>query len=160
MDSAKLLGAFLTALLLFAAREVAAVENPPGWQPVVGGIGLVMLAIATAAYFVTMFKYDDLLMPVRMWPSPRQPHSRLPRGFAVRPPSSAAWVLYQNMMQVWLCAFIPATLFAGGGSIAVTVALARPHDLWWLAIAGAIAAVGAMTFVIYRMAQPNLGIGD
>lgn len=160
MDSAKLLGAFLSAVVLFAAREVAGAENAPSWQPWVGGIGLVMLAMATAAYFITMFKYDELLMPVRMWPSPRQPDSPLPRGFAARPPSSAAWVLYQNMMRVWLCAFIPATLLAGGGSTAVTVALARPHDLGWLAVAAAITAVGVVTLVVFRVAKPNLGVSD
>ena len=160
MDSAKLLGAFLTALLLFAARAVAATENAPSWQPWVGGAGVVMLAVATGAYFVTMFRYDELLMPVDMWPSPREPTAGLPRGFVVRPPSSAAWVLYQNMMRIWTNAFVPATLFGGAGAIAVAVALAQPHGLGWVAVVGAVVGVGAATAVIHRLARPNLGVSD
>lgn len=92
MDSAKLLGTFLTALLVFAARELSGVERSPGWYPWVAGLALVLLALATAAYFVTMFLYDELLMPVRFWPSRRPSGRPLPRGFVARPPSSAGWV--------------------------------------------------------------------
>jgi hypothetical protein len=159
MDSAKLLGAFLTALLVFAARELAGAEDPPGWYPWVAGLGLVLLATATAAYFVTMFKYDELLMPVRFWPSPRS-STGLPSGFVLRPPSSAAWVLYQNMTRVWYNAFIPATVLGGAGAIAVTVALIHPDQFWWLAVALSIAAVLAFTWLIWRKAAPNLGISD
>jgi phosphohistidine phosphatase SixA len=160
MDSAKLLGAFLTGVLVFGARELAGAEDPPAWQPWAGGLGLVLLATATAAYFVTMFRYDELLMPVRLWPSPRHPRSGLPRGFAVRPPSSAAWVLYQNMMRIWSNAFVPATLLGGCGCIAVTVALARPHNLWWLAVFTSISALLAVTWLVWRAARPNLGVSD
>jgi phosphohistidine phosphatase SixA len=159
MDTAKLLGAFLTAVLLFAARELAGVADRPVWYPWVAGLGLVLLAIATAAYFVTMFKYDELLMPVRFWPSPRS-SADLPRGFVARPPSSASWVLYQNMMRVWFNAFIPATLLGGAGAIAITVALARPHELWWLAVALSIVAVLAVTWLAWREATPKLGVSD
>jgi phosphohistidine phosphatase SixA len=160
MDSAKLLGAFLTALLVFAARELASAEDPPSWHPWLGGLGLVLLAMATAAYFVTMFRYDELLMPVRMWPSPRGSDSSLPRGFAVRPPTSASWILYQNMMRVWSNAFVPGTVLGGCGSIAVTVALARPQDRWWLAVGVSIAAVLGVTWLVWHVARPNLGVSD
>jgi phosphohistidine phosphatase SixA len=160
MDSAKLLGAFLTALLVFAARELAVAEDPPAWYPWVAGAGLTAIAMATAAYFVTMFRYDGLLMPVRMWPSARRTGSRLPRGFVVRPPSSAAWVLYQNMMRIWLHAFVPATALGGLGAIAVTVALARPHDAWWLVVGALIGALLAVTLLVWRAAMPDLGVSD
>lgn len=160
MDSAKLLGTFLTALLVFAARELSGVERSPGWYPWVAGLALVLLALATAAYFVTMFLYDELLMPVRFWPSRRPSGRPLPRGFVARPPSSAGWVLYQNMMHVWSNAFIPATLLAGGGAIAVTIALARPHGLWWLAVGVSIGAVVSVTAVLLRIAKPALGVSD
>lgn len=78
MDSAKLLGAFITAVLVFAARELAVLPEAAGWQLWVGGAGLTMLAAATAAYFATMFMYDGLLMPVRMWPSPKPTQRELP----------------------------------------------------------------------------------
>jgi hypothetical protein len=31
--------------------------------------GLALLAIATILYFVTLFLYDELLMPTRFWPT-------------------------------------------------------------------------------------------
>jgi len=161
MDSAKLLGAFLTALLVFAARELAHVENPPSWHPWVAGAGLALLATATAAYFVTMFLYDGLLMPVRMWPSPRPSRRKLPRGFVQRPPSSAAWVLYQNMMRVWSNAFVPATALGGSGALLVTIALVRPSDdPAWIAVAVAVAVVVGSTWLIARSARPQLGVSD
>ena len=160
MDAAKLLGTFLTALLVFAARELAAASNVPTWYPWVAGLGVVFLAMGTAAYFLTMFHYDTLLMPVRFWPSPRRVKERLPRGFVRRPPSSAAWVLYQNMMRVWVSAFIPATLLGGAGAIAVAVALVRPSGLWWLAVALSIAATGLVAWWLWHRAQPNLGVSD
>jgi phosphohistidine phosphatase SixA len=153
MDTAKLLGAFLTALLVFAARELAAAENPPSWHPWVAGAGLALLGTATAAYFVTMFLYDGLLMPVRMWPSPKPSSRQLPRGFVQRPPSSAAWVLYQNMMRVWSNAFVPATALGGAGALLVTIALARPSDdLGWIAVVVTIAALIAGTWLIPSVA--------
>ena len=159
MDSAKLLGAFLTALLVFAAKALADAEETPVWYPWVGGLGLLLLALATAAYFVTMFRYDELLTPVRFWPSSR-PSEELPRGFVARPPSSAAWVLYQNMIRVWFNAFIPATLLGAGGAIAITVALAQPGRFWWLAVALSIAAVLVVTSLVWRKAKPTLGVSD
>ncbi|MFD8395365.1 hypothetical protein ACFV2N_40765 [Streptomyces sp. NPDC059680] len=32
-----------------------------------------------------------------------------------RPPSSAAWVLYQNMMRMWCCLFTTATVLTTSG---------------------------------------------
>ncbi len=161
MDSAKLLGAFLTALLVFAARELAATQNAPGWHPWVAGAGLTLLATATATYFVSMFLYDGLLMPVRMWPSRRPSSRRLPRGFVQRPPSSAAWVLYQNMMRVWSNAFVPATALGGAGALLVTIALARPSDyLGWIAVVVAVVAIVAGTGLVTRAARPKLGVSD
>jgi hypothetical protein len=115
--------------------------------------------MATASYLVTMFRYDALLMPVRFWPSPRS-STHLPRGFVARPPSSAAWVLYQNVMRVWFNAFIPATLLGGAGAIAVTVALAQPHKFWWFAVALSIVAVLNVTWLVWREAKPKLGVSD
>lgn len=165
MDSAKLLGTFLTALLVFSAKELAGVDNPPAWYPWVAGCGLVLLTMGTAAYFVTMFRYDELLMPVRFWPSPQpriDPASGggLPRGFVCRPPSSAAWVLYQNMMRVWANAFIPATVLAGTGAIAVSVALAQPNQWWWLPVGVSILALLGVTRAVWVISKPGLGVSD
>jgi hypothetical protein len=165
MESAKLLGTFVTALLVFAGRELTGISHPPAWYRWVAGVGIVSLALGTAAYFVTMFRYDTLLMPVSFWPSPR-PSKRRPskrrlhRGFVRRPPSSAGWVLYQNMMWIWGTGFIPATCLTGLGAVAVIVALARPTGIWWLAVVLAIAASSAMTWLIWFITKPNLGVSD
>lgn len=163
MDTAKLLGAFLTAVLLLAARELAGPSNTPDWYPWVAGGGLVLLGMGTAAYFVTMLLYDTLLMPVRFWPSPRAKEGRwhrLPRGFVRRPPSPASWVLYQNMMRVWSHAFIPATLLGAVGTLAVVVALAQPSGTWWWWVLVAAASGVLVTFLVWRAARPNLGVSD
>ena len=160
MDAAKLLGTFVTAVLLFAARELSGAVGPPWWYQWVAGLGVALLTLATAAYFVTMFRYDELLMPVRMWPSPRPSKRPLPRGFVARPPSSAGWVLYENMMRIWFNAFVPATLLGGGGAIAVTIALARPDGLWWLAVGLSMAGVVLVTMMLLPIARPTLGVSD
>ena len=162
MESAKLLGTFLTAVLLLAAQELVDVEDPPGWYPIVAGAGLTLLAAATAAYFVTVFLYDRLLMPIGFWGSEFDDgrRRRRPRGFVQRPPSPASWVLYQNMMRVWNHAFIPATAIGGLGTVTVVIALARPQGLWWAGVAAAIVAVGLLTWAVWIVARPVLGVGD
>lgn len=83
-------------------------------------VSAVLLMAAAALYFATMYAYDGLLMPDRFW-GERRPASRRRwfnrgRGWLVdRPPSSAAWVLYQNMMRVWRNLFGSASLLVGAG---------------------------------------------
>jgi hypothetical protein len=67
METAKILGAFLTALIVFAAKELATSRPQPTWYPWVAGAGIAFLSFATVAFIVTMFLYDSLLMPVRYW---------------------------------------------------------------------------------------------
>jgi phosphohistidine phosphatase SixA len=160
MDTAKLLGAFLTALFVFAAKELSGAKSPPGWYPWLAGLSIAFLAAATAAYFVTMFHYDQLLMPVRFWPSAR-PKGQLPRGLVSRPPSSASWVLYQNMMRVWNRSFVTATVCGGVGLVLVSIALVRPSSwYWWLAIGSSIVALVAFTWMVWVWAVPKLGVSD
>ena len=64
------------------------------------------------------------------------------------------------MMRVWSNAFVPATLLGGAGAVAMTVALAQPYTYWWLATALSIAAVIAVTSLIWRKAKPHLGVSD
>jgi hypothetical protein len=159
MDTAKILGAFFVALLTFAAGELRGLRSPPAWYPWIAGAGVTLLAGAASAYFLTMFWYDRLLMPVRFWASPR-PRSTRKSEIVRRPPSSASWVLYQNMMMVWRRVFIPATLFGGAGTALVAVALAKPSGVWWPVMALASGVVALWVLLILIWGQPRLGVSD
>jgi hypothetical protein len=95
----------------------------------------VALLLAGILYFATMYAYDSLLMPQRFWGERRPQKSRSSqasgnqpsksmeatplgsgRGWLVaRPPSSAAWILYQNMMRIWRNLSTVASLLVGVG---------------------------------------------
>ena len=55
MDTAKVLGTFLTALVTFTATQVLARDNVSSASAVLAVTGLALLAIATLLYFVTLF---------------------------------------------------------------------------------------------------------
>ncbi len=82
--------------------------------------------MAVIAFFSALFRYDSLLMPTGLWPStpPGAQHARL--GVFARPPSSAAWVLFQNMMVIWLRGFTVACVLVALGSVLVIIALSDP----------------------------------
>ncbi len=84
--------------------------------------------ISIGLYMATMYEYDRLLMPTRFWgekPLPKKIKKR-PKWLVWRPPSSAAWVLYQNMIRIWNYMFIPATFAVIGGLISLAYAVFRP----------------------------------
>jgi len=75
-----------------------------------------LLLAASLLYFGTMYAYDSLLMPERFWGERKPSGRRLRRSgswLVDRPPSSAAWILYQNMMRVWRNLFTSASLLVG-----------------------------------------------
>jgi hypothetical protein len=165
MDTAKVLGAFLTALLTFAATRLLDRGALSAGATALAVAGLALLGAATALYFVTLFLYDELLMPKRFWPSGRPGASRYGSGsrgddHVLRPPGSEAWVLYQNMLRVWDRAFVPATGLAGAGVVALTVAFTDPAGWWWLAPVPVIAAIAALVVLLARRARPRLGVND
>ena len=129
MDTAKVLGAFLTGLLAVAADALLTRVQPSNASLWLAAIGLTMLALAIVLYFVTLFLYDALLMPARFWSS-RAPKTRIAddrrRRRILRPPGPDVWVLYEGMLRVWTRAFVPATFFAGAGVALLTLALADP----------------------------------
>ena len=161
MDTAKVLGTFLTALLTFAATQLLGRSELGDWATALAFGGLVLLGAATALYFVTLFRYDELLMPSRFWPS-GTPGATSPSDDdqVLRPPGSEAWVLYQNMLRVWDQAFVPATWLAGAGVAALAVAFTDPTGWWWLAPVPIVAAVVAFVVVMGRRARPHLGVND
>ena len=163
MDTAKVLGTFFTALVTFAATQLLDRDDPSTRSTWLAVVGLGLLATATVLYFVTLFFYDELLMPKRFWPStlPKTRTAKTTRTrHVLRPPGPDVWVLYENMLRVWTWAFIPATLLAGAGVTALTLALADPSGWWWLAAAASIGVVASIGSVFRHLARPRLGVND
>jgi hypothetical protein len=142
METAKSFGGLLTVALTIVLGVL--VEGPDfgdrHWQV---QLSAVLYLIASALYVVTMFHYDSLLMPARFWGESGS--GRRPRWLVERPPSSDAWVLYQNMTRIWrnlftvasVLAFAATALFASAaldirGWVAVVSALAALLTVWWL----------------------------
>jgi len=113
MDVAKFLSGFIGAgLSVFTANFVdsAKIHDLAGFVPAIG-IGTLFLFLSLLLYLTTMCCYDSLLMPRRFWSESSAGTENRPRWIVARPPSSASWILYQNMLHVWQWQFIPATFF-------------------------------------------------
>jgi hypothetical protein len=86
------------------------------WTVQLSSVSLLMAAVL---YFATMYAYDSLLMPERFWGERRAPRGRWRRRrgawLVARPPSSSAWILYQNMMRIWRNLFTVASALVGVG---------------------------------------------
>ena len=119
----------------------------------------VLYLLAAGLYIVTMYNYDSLLMPARFWGesgagSRRRTARR--RWLVERPPSSDAWVLYQNMMRIWRNLFTAASALAFAGTVLFAFAALRITG--WVAVVSAVTAV-LVTGWIYR-SRPVLGSED
>jgi phosphohistidine phosphatase SixA len=161
MESAKQLGAFVTALVAFAVTGIHQTD-PSGFSELIAWTGTGMVAVAVVAYFATLFRYDSLLMPTTMWASTAPIGDRASTiGVFARPPSSAAWVLYQNMQLIWLRGFTVACALTGAGGALVVVGISEPSS-WrgWLLVAGLVAAIIALGSVIWSRTRPVLGVND
>jgi hypothetical protein len=172
------MGAFITALVTFVLTQfIQSTQDIEGPTLVLRALTVALLLAAASLFFVSLFHYDSLLMPPRFWGSSapkdakeqsRRPIRR-PRDWLVdrspdwlvrRPPSSRAWVLYQNMVRIWNRTFVPAVWLVGGGLIAFCQAVIRPDRLleWWVVPAG---AVGALLVLVWTKAsRPQLGAQD
>ncbi len=170
METAKVLGAFLTALTFFAARELAASHPRLDWYPWVAGVAIGLPAFATIAFVVTMFLYDGLLMPVRYrapmpeeegWLARRRWYRLIGTGQDPRrPPSAAATVMFHGMQRVWSALFVPAAVAAGLGTAATTVAFAKPEGAWWYAVLGSAVGATVLVAVLTLVGRPQLGTTD
>jgi hypothetical protein len=155
MGIANLLSAFIAAGLGFLAANMAD-HDKIHWlskQRPALIFSTLLLITALILYLTTMCSYDTLLMPIRFWgENPSQADDR-PPWIVKRPPSSASWILYQNMVHVWSCQFIPATCCLITGLLTFMAAAflnkAVPYNR---AVSWVIVIVGAafLVYVAYR----------
>jgi hypothetical protein len=156
MDIAKLLGGFMTLVLggviLAPDRLEELSQGGDRWAVVTAAVAFL---IAIGLYLRTMYAYDTLLMPTRYW-GEAFPGRRQPTWLVRRPPSSAAWILYQNMLHVWTFLFTPATVAVAIGLLALAYAALEPG---WLE--GLIASLVLLAFMVYALLRrPVLGSQD
>jgi hypothetical protein len=156
MDIAKLLGGFMTLVLggvvLAPNRLDELSRGGDRWAVYVAAVAFL---IAIGLYLRTMYAYDTLLMPTRYW-GEGAPGRHPPTWLVRRPPSSAAWILYQNMLHVWTFLFTPATVAVGVGLVALAYAALEPG---WLE--GLITSLVLLAFTVYGLRRrPVLGSQD
>jgi hypothetical protein len=118
-------------------------------------VAAVAFLIAIGLYLRTMYAYDSLLMPKRYW-GEGVPGGRTPRWLVRRPPSSAAWILYQNMLHVWTFLFTPATVAVAVGLLALGYAALEPG--WLEGLITALVLVGCTVYGLWQ--RPVLGSQD
>jgi len=156
MEVAKLLGGFMTLVLggvVLAPDRLDALASGGDRWAVYAAATLFLIAIGL--YLRTMYAYDALLMPTRFW-AEAAPGTRVPRWLVRRPPSSAAWILYQNMLYVWTYLFTPATFAVLFGLLALAYAALDPG---W--IPGVFVALGLALATSYALRHgPVLGSQD
>ena len=161
MDTAKSFGGLLTLALtivlgvLVDGQQIANFGHRL-WQVQASAV---LYLLASGLYIVTMYCYDSLLMPTRFWgesgAGSGQRAARR-RWLVERPPSSDAWVLYQNMMRIWRNLFTTASALAFAAT--VLFAFAALCITGWVAGLSAVAAL-LVAWWIYR-SRPVLGSED
>ncbi len=157
MKLAGLLGSLITGILglllgsLLDTKKVSALDRASQLDVYVSA-GLFLVALGL--YLATMYAYDRLLMPTRFWAEKAARKDR--RWLVQRPPSSATWVLYQNMIRVWNWLFTPATWAVIAGLLSLAHAVFHPS---WIAVAGVAPLLLAFARY-YRHFRPTLGTED
>lgn len=160
MDTAKAFGAFVTALLTFVATQYADNPEAPDLWPALRGLSLAALGVAVLLYFMTLFFYDRLLMPTRFWStSPPRGNAGDEASILRRPPSSAAWVLYQNMQRIWRRLFVPATVSLGVGLGSFAFARIQPDGELMGVMIAALLVIAIAGWYGWK-SQPVLGVQD
>jgi hypothetical protein len=175
MDTAKFLGAFITALVTFvlgkrfdAHTDTALNAGLLNVQPMLWLTTIVTLGLAALLCFAAVAYYDGLLMPVRFWESSTRP-SRLrlwgssrASWLVRRPPSSAAWVLKQNMVRVWSRLVVAAMLMLGVALSAFSVlTVVKPKNYGDLGRPIAvISLLGVLACGYLVLARPHTGTQD
>jgi hypothetical protein len=156
METAKLLGGLITLVLGGVVLDPGRVDSlSRGGDRWAVYVATVSFLIAIGLYLRTMYAYDALLMPQRYWED-AGPGARHPAWLMRRPPASAAWLLYQNMLRIWTFLFTPATAAVVVGLLALAYAALEP-DL----VAGAPAALALVVCAVFAARRgPVLGSQD
>jgi hypothetical protein len=133
MDVAKILGAINVPLLGFIVSsylDKTKFGALQGVQKIALLIAFGCFLVSIGLYILTVYAYDSLLMPTSFWQErlPRSSKKRH-RWLVWRPPSSAAWVLYQNMIRIWRYRFTSANVAVFLGLIALVLAVFSPYGL-------------------------------
>lgn len=162
MDTAKTFGGVLTLALtvilgvLFDSQQFNDLDARK-WAVQVGAA---LYLVAAVLYLATMYSYDTLLMPQRFWgetAAGRRVRQKRRRWLVERPPSSSAWVLYQNMMRIWRNLFTVAS-----GLVIVATALLAYAALrvpWWMVLIVTPPAAALLSWwLLYS--RPILGSED
>jgi hypothetical protein len=174
MDTAKVFGGFVTAVLTFVVSQYATTPPKTTYWAAVRGASMVALAVAVLLYFMTLFWYDRLLMPPRFWgilrPRTQDDPADVSQGrwgaqddlpkILRRPPSSAVWVLYQNMQRTWRLLFVPATYAAATGIIGFAAARIEPSAKTAVFFFAPATALVALTALWGWRSRPILGVQD
>jgi hypothetical protein len=160
MDTAKVFGGFVTAVLTFVISQYAITTPKTTYWAAVRGASLAALAAAILLYLMTLFWYDRLLMPSRFWAILHHPGEDPVSKTLRRPPSSAVWVLYQNMQRTWRLLFVPATYATAIGIIGFAAGRIQPATTTAFISLAAVAAVVAITAWWGWRSRPVLGVQD
>ena len=160
MDTAKVFGGFVTAVLTFVVSQYATTTPTTTYWAAVRGASLTALAMAILLYLMTLFWYDRLLMPRRFWGILRGGREDAVSRVLRRPPSSAVWVLYQNMQRTWRLLFVPATYAAAIGIVGFAAGRIEPSTITARIIFATAVAVLAITGWWGWRSRPILGVQD
>lgn len=162
MEIAKLLSVFITTALGFLLGTLID-ENKMKYLckyewALYGSVISFMFAIVL--YLMTMYSYDRLLMPSRFWADSKPPVNSYfrPKWLVWRPPSSAVWVLYQNMMRIWRYLFTGANVSVGIGLLFLAYAVLKPANPLFSVIG--IVVFPLLIFWFYKIFGPKLGTQD
>jgi len=160
MDSAKVFGGFVTGVLTFVISQYATTQPKTTYWAAARGASLTALAVAILLYLMTLFWYDRLLMPSRFWGVLEGRQEDAVSKVMRRPPSSAVWVLYQNMQRTWRLLFVPATYAAAIGIIGFAAGRIQPSGTTALISFAVAVAVVAITAWWGWRSRPVLGVQD
>lgn len=164
MDTARLLGGGIAAGLTIILGLLLDPSKTAGHAVAVRAAATAFL-MALILYLIAMYSYDSLLMPTRFWGERRPWRTRQADWLVHRPPSSAAWVLYQNMRRIWYGTFTIATTVALLGLVflAYTALIPRSWHLFeppvWLQLLMLAGAAVTTAWVGYYF-RPVLGAED
>src|SRR5262249_2760287 len=120
------------------------------------------LALAAVLLVGTLFAYDRLMMPTRFWRTGRLARVSDPlHAWPVwRPPSSAAWLLFQHSVALWRWAGVALGLGALATWLLATAAI-RPTTAagWILSVAAGLVPL-ALALTWWHTQKPRLGFED